>query len=199
MVIQAAGVVNTGALTNESETADANRSAAQEASAAKDDWIPLSWEKVSVSGNLQVLKEGLNQTERIVKTTTLYAISGSRETKVVIYAKKGDADHLHAALIRDGIVYDLGPAAGYAYDQDDALTVNNLMLFQKEVVKVQGAVGATALKRLYIDLTDGIPKLLLTVDEGNASESDVDHDGLPEVVVSAGTIPHTSIYRWKDG
>lgn len=175
-----------------------NRSAVQEANAAED-WIPLPWEKVTVDGSIQVLKEGLNQAERIVKTTTLYAIAGSRETKVVIYAKQGDTDHLHAALVRDDVVYDLGPAAGYAYDRDDALTVSNIMLFQKEIVKIQGSVGAAASMTRYIDLTDGTPKLLLAVDEGNASESDVDHDGLPEVVVSAGTIPNTSIYRWKDG
>lgn len=196
MVVQATG--DAGALTNDSATV-ANRLSTQDASAVKDDWIPLSWDKVTVSENPQVLKDGLKQAERIVKTTTLYAISGTRETKVIIYLKKGDIDHLYAALDRNNIVYDLGVAAGYAYDQDDDLTVTNIMLFQKDVVKIQGAVGAAASKTRYIDLTDGTPKLLLDVDEGHASESDVDHDGQQEIVVSAGTVPYTSIYRWKDG
>jgi len=161
--------------------------------------LQLQWESYSNAGEVRLLKTGLAQAERIVKETALYAVRGSRETKVIVYAKKNDTDALHAALVRDDAVYDLGPVAGYHYDKADDVTVSNIMLFGKQVIKIQGAVGAAASLARYIDLEDGAPKPLMLIDEGHASELDVDHDGLPEVVASSGTKPSTSVFRWKDG
>ncbi|GAA3410202.1 hypothetical protein GCM10020370_53580 [Paenibacillus hodogayensis] len=146
-----------------------------------------------------MLKEGFEQAERIVKEVVLYAAGQAKEIKVVIYAHKTDPDYLHAALIRDGITYDIGTVAGYRYDQDDNLIVRNIMLFRKQVIQIQGMVGAAASMTRYIDVEDGIPKPLLLVEDGHAVQIDVDHDGLPEVTASSGTIPYTTIYRWKDG
>ncbi|MBA9086360.1 hypothetical protein FHR92_002833 [Fontibacillus solani] len=161
--------------------------------------LPLLWQKYDGSGKVQALEEGLKQADRIVKETALHGGDGSRKSKIVIYTRKNDTDFLYAALVQDHLVYDLGKAAGYHYEQDDAVTVSNTMLFGKKVVKIQGAVGAAASMTRYIELKDGKPVQLMVIDEGYASEMDVDHDGLPEVIVSSGTVPHTSIYRWKDG
>ncbi|RRJ64929.1 hypothetical protein EHV15_19905 [Paenibacillus oralis] len=167
--------------------------------AAEGGLLPLSWKKYDGSEKVRVLEDGLKQTERIVKEKALRRGDGSRENKIVIYTRKNDTDFLYTALVQDHLVYDLGKAAGYHYDQDDAVTVGNIMLFGKKVVKIQGAVGAAASMTHYIKLQDGEPVQLMVIDEGYASEMDVDHDGLPEVIVSSGTIPHTSVYRWQDG
>ncbi|MCM3699657.1 hypothetical protein [Paenibacillus macerans] len=161
--------------------------------------LPLLWQKVDGSGKVQVLEGGLKQADRIVKETDLNGVNGSRKNKIVIYARKNDTNFLYAALVQNNLVYDLGKAAGYHYDQDDAVNVGNIMLFGKKVVKIQGAVGAAASITCYIELKDGGPEQLMVIDEGYASETDVDHDGLPEVIVSSGTIPHTTVYRWQDG
>lgn len=169
------------------------------ADAAEGGVLPLLWQKYEGSGKVQVLEEGLQQADRIVKETALSGRDGSRENKIAIYTRKNDTDFLYAALVRDHLVYDLGKVAGYHYDQDDAVTVKSIMLFGKKVVKIQGAVGAAASMTRYIELQGGEPVQLMVIDEGYASETDVDHDGLPEVIVSSGTFPHTSIYRWQDG
>ncbi|MGZ7440167.1 hypothetical protein [Paenibacillus sp. TH7-28] len=169
------------------------------ADAAEGGVLPLTWEKVDGSEKVQVLEGGLKQADRIVKETDLSGVNSSQENKIVIYARKNDTNFLYAALVQNNLVYDLGKAAGYHYDQDDAVTVSNIMLFGKEVVKIQGAVGAAASMTRYIELKDGEPVQLMVIDEGYAAEMDVDHDGLPEVIVSSGTIPHTSVYRWQDG
>ncbi len=161
--------------------------------------VPLSWENYSNRGSVQLLKGGLKQAERIVKETSLYAVDGSQEPKVVIYARKNDTDHLYAALIKGEAAYDLGAIAGYSYDQDNQLTVRNLWLFGKEAFKIQGFVGAAASISRYFELVDGVPKPLLVVDEGHALEMDVDHDGQLEVVSAAGTSPRMAVYRWNGG
>jgi len=161
--------------------------------------LPLLWQKYDGSGKVQALEEGLKQADRIVKETALHVGDRSRKSKIVIYTRKNDTDFLYAALVQNSLVYDLGKAAGYHYEQSDAVTVDNTMLFGKKVVKIQGSVGAAASMTRYIELKDGKPVQLMVIDEGYASEMDVDHDGLPEVIVSSGTVPYTSIYRWKDG
>lgn len=161
--------------------------------------LPLLWQKYDGSGKVQVLEGGLKQAGRIVKETALQGGDGSRNSKIVIYTRENDTEFLYAALVQDNLVYDLGKAAGYHYDQDDAVTVGSMILFGKKIVKIQGAVGAAASLTRYIELKDGEPVQLMIIDEGYASEADADHDGSPEVIVSSGPIPHTWIYRWQDG
>jgi len=202
LLIVTAAILLTGTACNRvagSEDSPNNASIVKASIPSNEGVLPLSWENYRNPGDVRLLKEGLKQAERIVKETKLYGIEGSEETKIVIYARKNDTENLYAAWLSNDAVYDLGAVAGYPYDQDDQLTVRNMMLFRKEVVKIQGSIGAAASLARYIEIENGVPKLLMTLDEGHASELDVDHDGLPEVVVSSQTIPHTTIYRWNDG
>ena len=160
--------------------------------------VPLSWESYANRGTVRLLEGGLKQAERIVKETSLYAIDGSRDPKVVIYARKNDTDHLYAAMVNGEAAYDLGAVAGYPYDKDNQPTVSNLWLFGKEAFKIQGSVGAAASVSRYFELVDGVPKPLLVVDDGHASEMDVDHDGKLDVVSASGTNPRLTVYRWND-
>lgn len=161
--------------------------------------VTLTWERYTNSDTVRLLEEGLSQADRIVKETSLYAMNGLLEQKVVIYARKNDPDYLYAALVQEGRTYDLGVIAGSVYDQDDQLTVRNIWLFDREVVKIQGFVGATASISRYFGMVDKDPEPLLTVTDGHALELDADHDGKQEVVSSSGTIPRTMVYRWRDG
>ncbi|WP_372630650.1 hypothetical protein [Cohnella sp.] len=161
--------------------------------------VPLRWENYSNSDSVRLLAGGLKQAERIVKETSVYAADGFREPKIVVYVRKNDTDNLYGALVNGDKSYDLGAVAGYAYAGDDPVTVRNLWLFGKEVVKIQGSVGAAASISRYFELVGDVPKPLLTVADGHASEADVDHDGWPEVVSSSGTSPYTVVYRWRDG
>ncbi|MFC4597131.1 hypothetical protein [Cohnella hongkongensis] len=161
--------------------------------------VPLHWESYSNSDSVRLLAGGLKQAERVVKETSVVAAGGSRESKIVVYARKDDTDHLYGALVNGDKSYDLGEVAGYAYAGDDQVTVRSLRLFGKEVVKIQGPVGAAASISRYFELVGDVPKPLLTVTDGHASEADVDHDGWPEVVSSSGTSPYTVVYRWRDG
>ncbi len=161
--------------------------------------VPLAWKTESNRGSVRLLKGGLQQAERIVKETSLYAVDGTRDPKVVIYARKNDTNSLHAALVNGDAVYDLGSVAGYPYDQDSQLTVGNLWLFGKEAFKIQGSVGAAASISRYFELVDGVPKPLLVVTDGHASETDVDHDGKLDVVSVSGSNPSITVYRWNDG
>lgn len=156
----------------------------------------LPWGPYANVGEVRVLNDGLGPDSRIVKEVPLFAGTSSVGTKIILYESKDDSFYVHAALVKDDIIYDLGAVAGLS---DEHVQIRDIFLFRKKVIKIQGAVGAAASMTRYIDMEDAVPKLLLLVDEGHASEYDVDHDGQEEVIASSGTIPSLSVYRMKDG
>ncbi|RKN75847.1 hypothetical protein [Paenibacillus ginsengarvi] len=156
----------------------------------------LPWQTYTNRGDVRLLPDGLGPDHRLVKEVPLIAGTGSGKTKVILYERSDDSFYVHAALELDGITYDLGAVAGLS---DEPVQIQDLFLFGKETIQIKGAVGAAASMTRYIDISDGVPKPLLLVDEGHASEYDIDHDGQEEVIASSGTIPGLSVYRLKDG
>lgn len=156
----------------------------------------LSWEPYANVGEVRVLKDGLEPDDRIVKEVSLHAGFDSGTMKIMLYERQDDDIYLHAALVKDDMVYDLGAVAGLT---EKDVQIRDILLFRKETIKIQGAVGANATITRYIDIGDGVPKPLLFVDEGHALEYDADHDGQQEVLASSGTIPRLAVYRMKEG
>ncbi|MBD0379415.1 hypothetical protein [Paenibacillus sedimenti] len=161
--------------------------------------LPLYWQTVPDVRPFQVLINGLPDLDQIIKEAALPAILGAIDTKVIVYKQKKDTEFLHGALVWKKISYDLGPVAGYNYQGNDALQVQSMMIFQKQTIKISGAIGASAgYMTMYIDMENDIPQPLLHVESGYPYEQDVDHDGLNEIVNSVGTVPQTTLYRWAE-
>ncbi|MCS7463416.1 hypothetical protein N0M98_25245 [Paenibacillus doosanensis] len=163
---------------------------------SEDNVQELQWRTYTSGEELRVMKDGLGQDDRIVKEVSLITGTSSGKIKVILYERTDDSIYVHAALVKDDTAYDLGAVAALS---DEQVQIQDSFLFRKEVIKIQGAVGAAASMTRYIDIEDGVPKPLLLIDEGHASEYDVDHDGQEEVIASSGTIPSLSVYRLKDG
>lgn len=156
----------------------------------------LHWEALPSPSETAHLTDWPAGAERTVRTI---ALGGGRDDyKLILYAKDGDTDYLYAAFSADGTVYDLGPAAGYAYDsKEDISAEENVGVFGRKLVKLTGSVGASAALTTYFAVERGVPEPLLSVDTGLTQQLDLDFDGEPEVVASAGQPQQTYVYRWN--
>lgn len=157
--------------------------------------VALPWTKVPDLPPIRRLDDWPQSVEKTIREFDLYGFDGIR---VTVYAKKGDADYLHAALTAKDGVYDLGGIAGYGYDKDGDVTVEDVFLFKKQLIKLTGTVGASASMTRYVSLDNGVPKPVLFVDTGHVRHLDLDFDGREEVVASAGTLARTYVYRWNE-
>lgn len=155
----------------------------------------LRWAEQTPPDSAERIADWPNADNRTIRTYRLGQPSGA---EVIVYAKQEDADYLYAAYSGNGSVYDLGKIAGIAYDKKGDVTIEEqVSLFHQKVVKLTGAVGASAAYTLYFSIDDGIPKPLLRIDTGLARELDLDFDGSDEIVASSGLPINSYVYRWN--
>ncbi|WP_309120009.1 hypothetical protein [Paenibacillus sp.] len=117
-----------------------------------------------------------------------------------VYAIADDSEHLYGAIAFDGEerARGVGPVGGPqpAYD-DELLSIAEISLAGKRVIRFKGVYGANAPVAVYADADSaGGDVVLLRVDTGNASEVDLDGDGAEEVVSAHGLPSQAYVYRW---
>lgn len=156
--------------------------------------IALPWKKVADLPPIRKLADWPQNVDKTIREFDLFGFAGIRAT---VYAKKGNTDYLYAALTAKDGVYDLGEIAGYVYNNDGDVSVEDSFVFKKRLIKLTGTVGASATLTRYVSIDNGVPKPVLLVDTGHVRHLDLDFDGKEEVVASSGTLSKTYVYRWN--
>ena len=112
-----------------------------------------------------------------------------------IYEKADDNEYLHMGFAGKEY-YDLGAIADKNSIADDLVCTEALDLFDKTMVKFQGAFSGYETKTEYFIIEQGIPKPFLSVD-GITAEMDIDGDGVKEIITQLpGTITTACIFEW---
>ncbi|MGO4184813.1 hypothetical protein AB4Z17_26950 [Paenibacillus sp. TAF43_2] len=154
--------------------------------------MPLAYEKVE---NAQkVAKVDNIQMEQLIKEQN---ISGG---KISIYSKSGDVEQVYGAFESEAGLYELGAVGGmHPQNNDELLSVKELELYGKLLIRIDGVFGANAPIHNYFEMKDGSPIPFLLVDTGHAEEVDLDGDGIEEVLSKHGLPLLTFVYKWEDG
>lgn len=117
------------------------------------------------------------------------------EFQLILYTTK-ELDFIKGALKRNNQIYDIGDVS--MRDVVDEISINRIKVFNREVLKIQGILGANYGYSNYIVLEDNSQLSRLGID-GNTEEIDIDDDGVKEIITTIGTIPETKIYRTRRG
>ncbi|WP_052087688.1 WD40/YVTN/BNR-like repeat-containing protein [Paenibacillus wynnii] len=118
--------------------------------------------------------------------------------EVTLYTQKNDKKDVYAALSTVKSQYELGVVGSYDYRKPEDIEITPTRIFGKSALKITGVAGANHAISRYFSMDDtGVPKGLLTVNTGMASEQDLDRDGYPEGVAIHGTPMNVYLYRWN--
>jgi hypothetical protein len=165
------------------------------------------WDELQHSEKTELLSFQLvNPEQQIQLITSIENANIIKEQSVtggaiIIYSKNDDNEFIFGAYqTNEGTLYDLGAVGGMSPQLDDELlSIKELSLFNKSLVRIKGVFGANAPIQNYYSIEDGRLIPFLRVDTGHAEELDLDGDGTVEIVSSHGTPIHTYIYKWADG
>lgn len=120
--------------------------------------------------------------------------------KIIIFSKRDDNEHIYGAYKTKNTFYELGVVGGLSSQMDDELlSIKELLLFNKSLIRIKGVFGANAPVQNYLSMEDGKIIPFLRVETGHATEIDLDGDGTVEIVSSHGTPNQSYIYKWSDG
>jgi hypothetical protein len=112
--------------------------------------------------------------------------------KVILFKTEKDSDIQGGIYVNDKL-YSIGPVS-MSMSTDDMLFLTESNVFGKEIIRYSGVLGANYARSVYVEVINDVVSPLIEVD-GNIVETDLDHDGVNEVITSIGTISETSIYR----
>lgn len=161
----------------------------------KDVEAQLSELQVQLVFEQVIQAQTVKQISSIPPDTVLKELSIS-SGKLVFFKKTDDVENVYAAYQSGNSLYDIGAVGGEVYMDD--LSVTELSLFNRSLLRTIGSVGANASIYRYFSIADGTIEPFLTVDNGHAREIDVDGDGVMEVISSHGLPMQTFLYKWQD-
>ncbi|MEX1031379.1 MAG: hypothetical protein WDZ91_15250 [Paenibacillaceae bacterium] len=151
--------------------------------------IPLTFQSVSNEQKIQEVSQ--IEDAEIVKEQELLA------GKIIIFSKQDDNEHIYGAFKTVNALYDLGVVGAQIYHE--SLSIIELNLFNKSLIRINGSFGANAPVQNYFSIEDEKITPVLRVETGQTVELDLDGDGSVEIVSSHGTPMTTYIYEWEDG
>lgn len=147
----------------------------------------------SVNNDQKIEKIDSLDSTKIVKEQT---VSGGA---VVIYSRQDDNENIYGAFKTTDAMYSLEVVGGMPAQLDDELlSIKELRLFNKTIIRIKGVFGANAPVQNYFTVESGHIHPFLRIDTGHATELDPDGNGSVEIVASHGTPMETYIYKWED-
>ncbi len=120
------------------------------------------------------------------------------EGTIVLYAKRDDSEYLYGAYKTGDSIFELGVISGRFDNVDEFLSIDELELFDRHLVRIKGLFGANAPIQNYYSIEGGLIVPFLRIDTGHATEIDLDGNGTVEIISSHGAAIQTYIYKWEN-
>lgn len=120
--------------------------------------------------------------------------------KMILFKKQNDTEPwVYAGFQSEGdpVLYDVGPVS-YGDLASSPVDVTSSGALGKSTIRLTGACGANCPLTRYLTVEHHIPSVWLNL-EAHAVETDLDGDGVAELVTSVGTLAETSILRMEQG
>lgn len=155
--------------------------------------ISLKFKPVTVEDNIVSITK-----DEIIEIFKQYDFG---DNKYIIFTKREDTENLHSGVIISKKIYDLGKASIMGdKDNTDLYSVKELELYGKKLVKISSILGANYASTNYYYIDNQVPKLFLH-SEGYTRETDLDGDGIQEIVASTsfGVTSSADIYKYENG
>lgn len=130
--------------------------------------------------------------EKIVREQAL------SEGTIVLFTKQDDSDYLYGAYKTKDAIFELGVVSGWFDNVDEFLSIDELNLLDKQIVRIKGIFGANAPVQNYYTIEGGKINTFLCIDTGHALEVDLDGNGTVEIISSHGAAIQTYIYKWEN-
>ncbi len=154
--------------------------------------ISLIFEPVTMED--KIIGIAANEIQEVIQ---LYNIENN---KYFIFIKKEDTKNLHSGVIIDKKAYDFGEVSMIAdKNSTNLFSIEELKLYNKQLVKINGSLGANYAPTNYYYIDNQVPKLLLH-SEGHTKEVDLNNDGVYEIVAltAFGVASSTDIYQYSN-
>lgn len=156
----------------------------------KQNVVPLQFKDVIIENTINEINE--NKIQEILKQHNV------GDNKFIIFVDKEDTDNFHGGVIIGNKIYDFGIVSMMG-NLDDLYSFQELDIYEKRLVKIQGAMGANYAPTNYYLIDNNVPQLFLHT-EGHTQELDIDKDGVKEIVTSVpgGVTTSIEIYEYNN-
>lgn len=153
--------------------------------------IPLQFKDLIIKNTINEIND--NKIHEILKQHNI------GDNKFIIFIDEEDADNFHIGVIIGEKIYDFGIVSKIG-SLDDLYTLQEIGIYKKHLVKIQGAMGANYAPTNYYLIDNDVPQLFLHT-EGHTQELDLDKDGVKEIVASVpgGATTSIEIYEYNNG
>ncbi|MDF2678544.1 MAG: hypothetical protein K0Q97_2896 [Bacillota bacterium] len=152
--------------------------------------VPLQFKDVIIENTINEINE--NKIQEILKQHNV------GDNKFIIFTDKEDTDNFHSGVIIGNKIYDFGIVSMIG-NLDELYSLQELGIYEKHLVKIQGAMGANYAPTNYYLIDNNVPQLFLHT-EGHTQELDIDKDGVKEIVTSVpgGVATSIEIYEYNN-
>ncbi len=113
----------------------------------------------------------------------------------MIYQRESQDDLIYVGYKADtATVHEIGEIGYGTYVESmSPYAFEHVTLFGMDLLKIAGVCGANCPITYYIDMYKGMPELFLGI-QANGTETDLNGDGINELITTAGTAIETTIY-----
>lgn len=135
---------------------------------------------------------------KIVETIEQYTIN---DINYIIFVYENDTNNLHSGVIIDNKIYEFQKVSMMEdKNNNDLFSVSEIELYDKQLVKIQGILGANYAPTNYYYIENQSPQLFLH-SEGHTVEVDLDNDGTQEIIstITGGVTTEIEIYKYSNG
>lgn len=152
--------------------------------------VPLQFKDVNIQNTINEINE--NKIQEILKQHNV------GDNKFIIFINKEDIDYFHSGVIIGNKIYDFG-IVSLNGNVDSLYTLQEIVIYDKHLVKIQGAMGANYAPTNYYLIDNNVPQLFLHT-EGHTQELDIDKDGVKEIVatIPGGVTTSIEIYEYNN-
>lgn len=154
--------------------------------------ISLQFKDYTSDGNFTEISES-----KIVETIEQYTIN---DIKYIVFIHENDSNNMHSGVIINDKIYELQKISMMEdKNNNDLFSVNEIDLYDKQLVKIQGVLGSNYAPTNYYYIENQLPQLFLH-SEGHTVEVDLDNDGTQEIIsiIAEGVTTDIDIYNYNN-
>ncbi|MEL7648421.1 MAG: hypothetical protein AAGU76_10030 [Sedimentibacter sp.] len=154
--------------------------------------VSLQFKDYILNNNITEIVES-----KVVEIIERYSVN---DADYIIFINEDDKDNLHSGVLTNNKIYDFQTVSILEQtNYSELFSLQEIDLFGKQLVKIQGILGANYSPSNYYYIEKQVPRLFLH-SEGHTFEDDLDDDGIQDIVsvVSGGVTTDIDIYKYND-